>query len=379
MAEGERVDGRLAAVVATAQALAAAQTPLEAASAAAARAREALDGSFAAVSVWERESGLLRVLVNDGELAPGEERHPDDETYPVHDFPEVVEYLHGEWAGGGAPHAWVETVDGAGNGPYRHQRVAALRRRGRGCCVVAPIVVHGRAWGELYVARGAGEPVFGRDDADFATVLAAVVAAGIAQTMRLEEVRRLAFTDPLTGLANRRAVDARLDEALERHRTGGVPVSLVVCDLNGLKRVNDSLGHEVGDQLLVGFGSVLSLCGAMLGGSLAARLGGDEFCLLVEGRPAAEVERAAEELCVRARKLGLGEGVAVGVASTDAGAGPVHSARRLFRLADAAQYRAKAEHALTPVIAGREVAELADTPPAAARERRRFRGRRPPP
>ena len=201
----------------------------------------------------------------------------------------------------------------------------------------------------------------------------------LAQTMRLEEVRRLAFTDPLTGLANRRAVDVRLDEALERHRAGGVPVSLLVCDLNGLKRVNDSLGHDVGDQLLVGFGSVLSLCGAMLGGSLAARLGGDEFCLLVEGRPAAEVERAAEELCVRARKLGLGEGVAVGVASTDAGAGPVHSARRLFRLADAAQYRAKAEHALTPVIAGREVAELADTPPAAARERRRFRGRRPPP
>ncbi len=372
-------DTRLMSVVGVAQAVAAAQTPLDAARAAAGRARTALGASFAAVSVWERESGRLRVLVNDGELAPDEEPLPADETYPVHDFPEVVEYLHNEWAGGGEPHAWVETADNPGAGPYPHQRVAALRRRGRGCCVVAPIVLHGRAWGELYVARDRRAPVFDRADADFATVLAAVIAAGIAQTERLEEVRRLAFTDPLTGLANRRAVDARLDEALERHSAQGTEVSLVVCDLNGLKRVNDTLGHEVGDKLLVGFGSVLSLCGAMLPGSLAARLGGDEFCLLAEGCGAEQVERAAEELCVRARWLGLGDGVAVGVASTDADAGPVRSARRLFRLADAAQYRAKAERSAKPVIAGREVAELADAPPRSPAERRTFRGRAPEP
>ncbi|MBV9025613.1 MAG: diguanylate cyclase [Streptomycetaceae bacterium] len=376
MDEEAGVDGRLMAVVRIAQAVAAAQTPLEAARAAAVRARQALEASFAAVSVWEREWGRLRVLVNDGELAPGEEPLPADECYPVHDFPEIVEYLHGEWAGGGEPQAWVETVAGFGSGPYEHRRIAALRRRGRGCCVVAPIVLHGRAWGELYVARKLGETVFGRDDADFATVLAAVIAAGIAQTERLEEVRKLAFTDPLTGLANRRAVDARLDEALERHREQGMAVSLIVCDLNGLKRVNDTLGHEVGDRLLVGFGSVLSLCGAMLPGSLAARLGGDEFCLLVTDCEAADAEHVAEELCRRARRLGLGDGVAVGVASTDAGVGAVNSARRLFRLADAAQYQAKAEHSDRPVIAGRAVVELVDAPPSVGAERRRFRGRK---
>lgn len=377
---GERAateaDGRLLAVAGIARAVAAAQTPLDAARCSIGRARVALTGSFGAVSVWERDRGCLRVLVNDGDLAPGEEHLPAHETYPVDDFPEVVECLHGKWADGGEPHAWVETADG-GEGGRRpaHRRAAALRRRGRSCCVVAPIVLHGRAWGELYVARGPGEPVFGRADADFATVLAAVIAAGIAQTERLEEVRRLAFTDALTGLANRRAVDARLDEALTRHRERGTPVSLVVCDLNGLKRVNDSLGHEVGDRLLVGFGSVLSLCAAMLPGSLAARLGGDEFCLLAEGSPAGRVERAAERLCSRARWLGLGDGVAVGIASTDAGAGPVRSARRLFRLADAAQYQAKAERSATPVVAGRAVAELADTASRTRSERRSFRGR----
>ncbi|GAA3137406.1 GGDEF domain-containing protein [Streptomyces echinatus] len=376
-------DKRLAAVVALAQGMAAAHTPRESWQAAALGACHALDGSFAALSVWERELGRLRVLVNVGDRAPDEEEFPEAEAYPVHQFPEITEFLHERWAGGGGPNAWVETAAGtaAGTPGYFHQRVAALRRRGRGCCVVAPVVLHGRAWGELYVARPAGQPPFARADADFATVLGAVVAAGLAQTERLEEARRLAYTDALTGLANRRAVDVRLEEAVERHRAEGVAVSLVVCDLNGLKRVNDTLGHAVGDRLLERFGSVLSLCGAMVPGALAARLGGDEFCLLAVGQPADDVVKAADELCRRAGELELGEGVACGVASTEEPIGEVRDARRLFRLADAAQYRAKAMRLDRPVVAGREgpddpVVRLADEPPPSRAERRRFRGRR---
>ncbi|MBO0919006.1 GGDEF domain-containing protein [Streptomyces laculatispora] len=391
-------DARLRAVVSLAQAMAAAHTPRGCWRAAALGACEALGGDFAALSVWERGRGRLRVLVNAGERAEGEEEFPDEETYPVHQFPEITEFLHERWAGGGEPDAWVETAEGPveqepadggreagvagahgyGHG-YCHQRVAALRRRGRGCCVVAPIVLHGRAWGELYVARPVGEPVFGRADADFATVLAAVVAAGISQTERLEEVRKLAFTDPLTGLANRRAVDMRLDEAVERHRVDGSVVSLVVCDLNGLKWVNDTHGHAVGDRLLERFGSVLSRCGAMLPGALSARLGGDEFCLLALGPGADEVVAVATELCGRAAELEFGNGVACGIASTGDPIGPVVSARRLFRLADAAQYRAKAARSLKPVVAGRdgEVIRLADSPPKSAHDRRRLRGNSP--
>ncbi|MEV3989452.1 sensor domain-containing diguanylate cyclase [Streptomyces sp. NPDC049837] len=376
-------DVRLRAVVALAQAMASAHTPRETWRAAALGARDALGGTFAALSMWERDLGRLKVLVNAGERAADEEEFPDSETYPVHQFSEITEFLHERWAGGGEPNAWVETAEGPRTGEpgYCHQRVAALRRRGRGCCVVAPIVMHGRAWGELYVARPAGAPVFDRGDADFATVLASVVAAGIAQTERLEEVRKLAFTDPLTGLANRRAVDMRLDEAVERFLADGTVVSLVVCDLNGLKRVNDTHGHAVGDRLLERFGSVLSYCGAMLPGALAARLGGDEFCLVSVGPEADEVVRAADELCVRAGDLELGEGVACGVASTGDPIGPVQSARRLFRLADAAQYRAKAARSPKPVVAGRDgtVIALADHPPSASRDRRSFRDAPPDP
>src|SRR5690242_4933889 len=129
--EDGTADGRLAAVVELAQALATAQTPQEAARAGARGARRAMGGSFAAVSAWERETGRLRVLVNDGELAPGEEPEPADESYSVHDFPEIAEFLHGSWARGGAPHAWVETAEGTGASPGGSSwgRAAALRRR----------------------------------------------------------------------------------------------------------------------------------------------------------------------------------------------------------------------------------------------------------
>lgn len=355
-------DLRLQAVVELAQDMAAAVTPLEAVRAAAVRATSALSATMAAVSVWDRESGRLRVLVNFGDLAAGEEELPLDESYPVADFPEIVTYLEEHWTTRRLPRAWVQTAeDGSPDAPHAHpgagafcqQRAAGLRRRGRECCLVAPIVLHGQAWGELYLARTIGLPVFTEADADYATLLAAQISAGLAQTERLADLRRLAFTDPLTGLANRRSVDARLESALAAHNRDNTVVSLVVCDVNGLKRVNDELGHEVGDRLLERFAHQLSLAAAKLPGSLAARLGGDEFCLLAEGQKADEVVAVAEELCARALALADGEGVACGLASTGDAIGPVTTPDRLFRLADAAQYRAKAARSAHPVVAGR--------------------------
>ncbi|WP_326598728.1 diguanylate cyclase domain-containing protein [Streptomyces sp. NBC_01803] len=335
-------ESRLRAVVELAQGMAAAQGLAELARAAVDGAGAALGGSAAVLSVWERERGRSRVLAETGEPSAGEERP-------------------GPWASGDEP---------------------CVRTDAGGRRMVVPVVLDGRVWGELSVTRDAGAEAFGPGERDFASVLAAVIAAGIVQYERLAEARRLAFTDPLTGLANRRAVDIRLDEALEEHRATGAVISLVVCDVNGLKKVNDTYGHATGDRLLERFGAVLSRCGAAVPGALAARLGGDEFCLLAVGTRAAEVERAAEEVCRRAQELDLGEGVACGVASTGEAIGRPLSARRLFRLADAAQYRAKAARSPVPVVAGRGgrydvVVALADAPARRGGERRRFRGRRP--
>ncbi|MBB4925365.1 diguanylate cyclase (GGDEF)-like protein [Kitasatospora kifunensis] len=365
--EAPALDLRLQAVVELAQDMAGAQSALEAVRAAAVRAAAALGASMAAVSVWDRESGRLRVLVNHGELAAGEEEIPENESYPVADYPEIVTFLEEHDSTRRLPRAWVQTAEELtpagppgydphahpGAGAFCQQRAAGLRRRGRSCCLVAPIVLHGQPWGELYLARGLGLPVFTEVDAQYATLLAAQISAGLAQTERLADLRRLAFTDPLTGLANRRAVDARLESALANHNRDNTVVTLMVCDVNGLKRINDQHGHEVGDRLLERFAGQLSLAGAKLPGSLAARLGGDEFCLLAEGQKADDVVAVAEELCTRALQLADGEGVACGIASTGDSIGPVSTSDRLFRLADAAQYRAKAARAAHPVVAGR--------------------------
>ncbi|NUS54800.1 MAG: sensor domain-containing diguanylate cyclase [Streptomycetaceae bacterium] len=362
-----------------AKALATAHTLMDVVRISARQARVAMHATLASVSVWERDSGRLRVLVNDGDLAEGEEALPDAETYAVTDFPEIIDPA--VW-----PTTWSNTVDDKDSD---HERVVALRRRGRHGCMVAPIMVEGRVWGELYLARRADQPRFDGVDAEFAAVLAAQISAGLAQAEHYQRIEKLAFTDPLTGLANRRAIDARLDGAMARHYRDGTVVSLIVCDVNGLKRLNDERGHDVGDRLLERFADQLSACSAMLPGSMAARLGGDEFCVLAEGFGPDEVVAVAEELCRRALRMHDGDGVACGVASTGDPVGPVTSADRLFRLADAAQYRAKGSRAIHPVVAGRgqppdltvslagddSAGPLPDQPAGAPhRDRRRFRG-----
>ena len=92
-----------------------------------------------------------------------------------------------------------------------------------------------------------------------------------------EQLRRLAFQDPLTGLANRRALQSRMDEKL----SGVAPFSLLLLDLDHFKTVNDIYGHAVGDRLLVQVSRRLT--GLLGGEGFAARIGGDELAVLVDG------------------------------------------------------------------------------------------------
>jgi diguanylate cyclase (GGDEF)-like protein len=232
------------------------------------------------------------------------------------------------------------------------EQPAAATERGR--VLAVPIVIDGTAWGEIRATCGPGQPRFGQPDLDLAGVIAAQLAVGIAQSQDLARVAELAYTDTLTGLANRRAVQKRLELALANHARDGTVVSLVVCDLNGLKHVNDELGHDVGDRMLVEFAGLLSASSALVAGSVAGRLGGDEFCVLVDGPPADAAVKIADDICRRAASLPHGQGVSCGVASTGDPVGKVHTPARLFRLADAAQYRAKRSGSRTPVVAGRE-------------------------
>ena len=113
----------------------------------------------------------------------------------------------------------------------------------------------------------------------------------------LEQVTRLSRTDPLTNIPNRRALLEQADEALRMAKRHGREVALVIVDIDHFKRVNDTLGHQVGDEVLV------AVAGALLGSvretDHVGRLGGEEFVILLPETTAAAAFVVAER-CRRA-------------------------------------------------------------------------------
>jgi diguanylate cyclase (GGDEF)-like protein len=151
------------------------------------------------------------------------------------------------------------------------------------------------------------------------------------------ELRRAALHDSLTGLPNRALFLDRLDQALRRgHRT-----AVLFLDLDHFKLVNDTLGHDVGDELLVAVAQRLS-AGVRLQDTVA-RFGGDEFVVLAEDVDEQTAEQIGQQLLASLAASVLVQGAAVHVdASIGVALSPPESASDLLRYADSAMYAAKA-------------------------------------
>jgi diguanylate cyclase (GGDEF)-like protein len=307
-------------------------------------ALRALDAASLSVARWEREQGVFRILVNVGLLGPDEVPFPEDEVYAAADYPQAYPLIDSRVG-------YVGSVEDGDEGS------ALLVALGKDSCLGIPIVVDGRVWGAMYATRTGGSRRFATADLDFAFAVATQVAAGVVQADYLARIERLAYQDPLTGLANRRAVDERLESAMASYAETGAPVSLVLADINRLKQVNDSFGHEAGDRAIVAVADAVSRAGGLAQGSLAARIGGDEFCIVTVGARADVALQVAEELCRIVGNQPMSTGISCGVASTDGAHGTFDSPVQLFRLADAAQYRAKRAGSHTPVVAGSAAAD----------------------
>lgn len=166
------------------------------------------------------------------------------------------------------------------------------------------------------------------------------------ERLRQQELEQQAATDPLTGIANRRAFLQRLGTDRQQARPAASPLSLILFDLDNFKQVNDRFGHQAGDQILR---VVVSLVREHLreDSDLFARIGGEEFAILVpSGRSQAlEIAERLRRAVDRAPALSLEAGFKVtasfGVADLDpAKPGQAAAAEALDR-ADAALYRAK--------------------------------------
>ncbi|MBB2484753.1 EAL domain-containing protein [Mitsuaria sp. WAJ17] len=157
---------------------------------------------------------------------------------------------------------------------------------------------------------------------------------------REEQVYRLAYWDPLTGLPNREQFSQRLQERLQASEA---PCAVLMLDLDRFKHVNDVLGHRLGDQLLCGVGARLAeLCRGSQ--SLLARLGGDEFALLLEGADeeaalamADRIQRDFEQsLHIEDQTVDLGAGIGIVLYPRQA-----REASSLLSRAELAMYAAK--------------------------------------
>jgi diguanylate cyclase (GGDEF)-like protein len=166
----------------------------------------------------------------------------------------------------------------------------------------------------------------------------------------LTEALRESSTDPLTGIANHRAFQARLVPAVAAASASGEKLALVALDLDDLKLINDSCGHVTGDRVIAAVAEQLtSLCG---GRDLAARVGGDEFAILCPGRDSASAEELAARVAgaVAAMSIerlagvtvpgGMVPAVSFGVAELG---GSVTTVEELVQAADMALYERKFE------------------------------------
>ncbi|MGZ4493328.1 MAG: GAF domain-containing protein [Nocardioides sp.] len=192
--------------------------------AAADEALRAIDAASVSVSVLESGTAWVRTLVNVGELGPREERLPSDERYPVEDFAHLGAVL-------GDQRTVVQDILDPQCGPAERQLLVDL---GKGCSISAPVVVDGRLWGVFFATRHLGTPVFGEREAAYLEALVAILASAVSRGLREESLERLAYEDPLTGLANRRALDDGLAQAFVTAPGTLRHVTVVTADLNKL-------------------------------------------------------------------------------------------------------------------------------------------------
>jgi diguanylate cyclase (GGDEF)-like protein len=293
---------------------------------AAEEARRAIGAAAVAISRIDHSEQTVRVLVNVGRLAAGEERFPANEWHRFLDHPS----LRGR-ADTDAISTSVHDPDGD------PEAIERLRSHGRATELAVPIVTRAGLWGQLRAATAPGEPALTMADRDLLSAVARELADVIDRSEQLSNLSQLAYTDPLTGLANRRSLDDALASAIGA--ANGGPWCLLLLDLDHLREHNELFGHDAGDA------AIRRLAGAMRAAlrtrddAVAARLGGDDFAILLN-EDAVGAFAVAGDIGAMWATGDVAVTVSCGIASKS---DMVKSARELLRLADGALHSAKAE------------------------------------
>jgi len=204
-----------------------------------------------------------------------------------------------------------------------------------------PIQRGAKPWGALVVIRHEDQPVFTKDDLERLEHQVEAAAHTISVSEEWARLERMATRDQLTGLANRHELNQAIDAIFTRPPTDRLDSAVIMCDVDGLKAVNDSLGHDAGDQLLIDAATALRSATRDPDRTTICRIGGDEFCVVIDGGAlltAHEMSNAIERLFARSASSGTPRSISCGVAFADH---DVANRSELLKAADENQYRVK--------------------------------------
>jgi diguanylate cyclase (GGDEF)-like protein/PAS domain S-box-containing protein len=301
-------------------------TPDEACAVAVRLARQLLPGSSGAICLFAETAGLLEAMAVWGDLSTGEAMFAPQECWGLRR---------------GRPHL----VSDPEVGPI----CAHVRRPLEGVSLCVPMVAQGEALGILHVRdpERSEMPVLSSPDSKQRLVVAIGehVALALANLRLRDTLRRQSIRDELTGLYNRRYVEESLGRELLRARRASQPVGLILMDFDRFKTINDTYGHEAGDELLRAASQLFQT--HLRAGDVVCRYGGEEFLFVLPGITLLTAEDRAEKIRDAVKSLGLWHrGRILGPVSASAGVVvfPDHgrTMATLLRAADTALYRAKA-------------------------------------
>ena len=288
------------------------------------QATELTGATAAEISFWDHERDELIMLV---EYLEGSNEITEEggQIYRLAEFPATKRVLQTQ-------EPIQIRVSNESDDPAERALLAA---RGQGALLMLPLICGGETIGMMEIVDRT-DRAFDAADVDFCQALCNVVAPAVQNAILYREMKELAARDKLTGLYNRRLFEEQFDAAVARSQRNGEQLSLLVVDLDGLKRINDLGGHPAGDEALRALAD--SLCESCRAGDIPCRLGGDEFAIILAGAnpdEAIKVAERAQEALNQKGPYSFSGGVAR--AATNLG-----SSYDLYRSADIAAYRAKA-------------------------------------
>ena len=182
-----------------------------------------------------------------------------------------------------------------------------------------------------------------RDEMDLVNHSLEILADSLLRGLEYEDLFERASNDPLTGLSNRRVFDERITGMIDSARRYNRPLTMISMDLDRFKDINDNLGHQAGDDVLVSVANVLS--SAVRSTDLLVRIGGDEFILVLDNTDLKNARILAERLCeaVDALDVWANKGTKLGVSIGLAELQKNEDLKEWLERADDILYHAKAE------------------------------------